>query len=325
VTPEKDGDSDDEFNMTARHTRFGFDYFAPESWGPKAMGKLEIDFYGDGKENAPGVRLRHAYLLLDFGEGWTLLAGQTCDVFSPLWQYKLNTAVGWHQGNTGFRRPLLRIGKDVELSEGAALDIDFAIARPMAEDLDGYGGDDGEDAGIPDLQARVGSSIEIIPDAGPCAFGLGGFMGWREADLGDEDDYDAYAIVFDLIFPITKEIKIFAELFTGQAMGSYRGGLNNDYNSTLGKEVQTTGGFLNLHWKPDKKWFVVVGAGVDDPKDSRLESGKRSKNTSYFGNVRYKITKQVWVGFEYDRMSTKYKDEDTANNNRFQVTFLLKF
>ena len=67
------------------------------------------------------------------------------------------------------------------------------------------------------------------------------------------------------------------------------------------------------------------GAAIADPDDETLRPGNRSKNSSVFGNVRYKFAKATWVGLEYDRMNTDYLDKDNAWNTRFQLSFCMKF
>ena len=77
---------DNEFNMTARQTRLGLDIIAPEIYDWKAWGRVEMDFYGDGTshENKGSILLRHAFVNLEKGN-FSLLAGQTSDLISPLY------------------------------------------------------------------------------------------------------------------------------------------------------------------------------------------------------------------------------------------------
>ncbi len=327
VLPYKDGKEDPQTNLTARHSRFGLNYTAPESWGPAATGKIEFDFYGGGAENKANVRLRHAYLNLDFQNGWSLLAGQTWDVIMPLWQWKLNTAVGWNQGNSAFRRAQLRGTYEGKAGESTGYKFAFAIADPIGIDTDDGNVDDAEDAAKADLQGRFGLSFPLFAEKAPFVIGLNGMYGWREADFEVRKDrkYNAWLLGIDLTIPITKDMKILCELFTGSSLALYAAGIAQSYNTKLRTEIDTSGGFVNFHWKLDKLWFLVLGAGVDDPRNSNLNEGNRSRNQSIFGNLRFKITKQVWVGLEFDWMVTEYQGKQTARNNRIQMSFCLKF
>lgn len=328
VLPYVNGNQDNEFNMTARHTRFGLNYVAPDSWGPAATGQIEIDFYGGGAENKANVRLRQAWLKMDFRNGLSLLAGQTWDVIMPLWQWKLNTAVGWNQGNVAFRRAQLRVEYEGKAGEKTGYKFGFAIADPIGVDADKDNYDDAEDSGKADLQGRAGLTFPLFLEAAPCTIGVNGLYGWREADFvgqARKDRYNAWLFGFDLTIPITKDVKILSELFTGQSLSLYAAGIGQSYNTKKMDTISTTAGFVNVHWKVDKLWFVVVGTGVDDPNNSDLNIGNRSRNSTIFGNVRYKITKAVWVGLELDYMVTQYLRASSARDFRTQVTFMLKF
>ncbi|MEN8149401.1 MAG: hypothetical protein ABFS86_06235 [Planctomycetota bacterium] len=326
VEKQPDGDDDDEFNMTARHTRFGFTYAAPESWGPKATAKFEIDFYGGSPENKAGVRLRHAFMNFEFENGIELLAGQAWDLPLPHQQQKLNTAVGWNQGNAAYRRPQVRGTYTGQMGDDGKWDIAIAIADPIAKDIDGFGDDDGEDAGIPDFQWRASIAWKLFEDAPPMVIGLGGVMGQREADLaaGDEE-YDTWLIGLDILFPISKKLKILAEVYTSQAASSYNASLGYDYNAAQEAEIEASGWFINAVWKMDKYWKFVIGAGVVDLVDGDLDDGDRSANSSIFANVHYSLKKDAWIGLEVDSMKTDYKAEDNFNNLRVQLCFCLKF
>ena len=73
------------FNMTARQSRLGVDLEHADGDGAPIRAKIEIDFYGGGAENKNRPQLRHAYFDLTWpNRGWTLSAGQTADVISPL-------------------------------------------------------------------------------------------------------------------------------------------------------------------------------------------------------------------------------------------------
>ncbi len=336
-----DGDKDEEINITARHTRFGMNWKGPEYEGINASAKIEIDFLGkavqkntETMELQGAARLRHAYMKFDFGDGWSLLAGQAWDVFAPVNMKKVNTMVGWGQGNIAYRRPQLRLTKVVPAGDGSKVTVQFAIARPVARDsskLDGDAQDDGEDAGVPDLQAHISLSTPIFCDK-PASIGIGGFVGWREVGEGgsfsDDEDYTAHAICLDFVLPITKEITVLGEAWMGKAMDGYRGGVWQSYVACDGEleTIEAKGAFLNVMWKPHKLWRVVVGCGIDDPSDDDFcGNDGRYRNATHFANVMYKFYKSATVALEYERMSTDYRDFDDRKNDRIQISFMLKF
>ena len=286
----RSGEKDEEINMTARHTRLGLNWYGSEIDGIKAFGNIEFDFLGksiqkntETQELQPAVRLRHGFMRFDFQGGWSLLAGQTWDAFAPINMKKLNTMVGWGQGNIGFRRPQLRVSKRFAVGGDTDMTAAFALARPVARDLDidGDSQDDGEDRGVPDLQAHVGL---VMPGSSgkPIRIGLGGFVGWREVGengttMMSDETYKSYAAVCDFSVPLRKNLDLIGEAWQGRALDGYRAGVWQSYSLLPSGEVRpidARGAFANLVWKPHRKWRFVAGAGVDDPIDKDLCGGQ---------------------------------------------------
>src|SRR5581483_3749696 len=105
------------FAFHPRLTRFGVDYTGPEvaSLGDAQLsGKLELDFENGGSESRQIIRIRHAYLQLH-KDDFTMLAGQTWDVFSPLFPTVNNDTLMWNAGNLGDRRPQFRVSYDPKI------------------------------------------------------------------------------------------------------------------------------------------------------------------------------------------------------------------
>jgi len=314
-------EDDDEFNMTARHTRLGLRLNVPETNRIKIDGRAEVDFYGKGDELQNNLRLRHAYFTLQFPDDWTLLAGQTWDVHAPVNAKTLNTAIGWSAGNLGYRRPQLRLEKGFGDGDRRLL-LQMAAARPYASDHDADTHDDAEDAGIPDLQARV--SYRFPGPAGkPITLGLGGHWGQREMDLGGlgDENFDSWSLVLDAHIPLHEMLALEGELWTGQFLEAYQGGILQGFNASDSEEVESRGGFAQLLFTPSKDWKAFAGFGIDDPVDSTVS--KRKQNAMYFVNVRRSLTRNAWIGLEYMRLVTDYKGGESAEDNRFQTTFYL--
>ncbi len=335
------GESDDQINITARHSRLGLNWYGPEM-GPikKAFGKIEIDFLGKGlqlntetSELQPALRMRHAYMKFDFANGWSFIAGQTWDLFAPINMPKLNTLVGWGQGNIGFRRPQLSIFKKIGLGQGSDLTAAIGVARPVSRDKDGLGNDDGQDSGVPDLQGHVGFKVPAWTEKA-MSLGFGGFWGRREVDengttISHQQTYSAYCYAFDLTIPVVDKLTFISEIWQGQGLDGYRGAVWQSYVPVNGdvKVVEAWGTFGNLIWKPMKKWRFVAGAGIDNPKNGSLHHNTKAryKNSSIFGNALYTFYKGATVGIEYERMSTDYLNYQDRVNHRVQVSFMLKF
>ena len=334
-----DGAQDEETNISARHTRLGLNWNGPQLEGITGFGKLELDFLGkavqpttEAEELQSAVRLRHAYLSLDFGGGWSLLGGQTWDVFAPHNMTTLNTCVGWAGGNIAYRRPQLRVKKVCTIGETSSVTCSFAVARPVGFDQDGNGQDDGDDSGYPDVQGHVGLKVPFLT-AKPLEIGFGGFFGWREVDAYDptlvrDDRYHAYAGALDVKVPLLDNLCFLGEGWAGQGLGSYRAAVFQNYSTRVTRidVISAAGGFGNLVWRPHTCWRLAAGGGIDDPDNGDIATNsQREYNKTVFGNVVYSFYKGASVGIEYQWIATDYRDRNDRTNHRVQMSFMLKF
>src|SRR5579862_9182347 len=148
------------YTMHPRLTRFGVDYSGPKVPGlgdADLSGKLELDFENGGSESRQIIRIRHAYLQLAKNDV-SILAGQTWDVFSPLFPTVDNDTLLWNAGNVGDRRPQFRFSYDPKVGRGrwsitSATGLTGAVD---AQDLDNNAYRDGEESGKPNFQGRIG-------------------------------------------------------------------------------------------------------------------------------------------------------------------------
>jgi len=93
----------------------------------------------------------------------------------------------------------------------------------------------------------------------------------------------------------------------------------------LQKGIGARGGYIQLVTDLTEKlnWNLIYG--IDDPDNQDLNNGNRSKNQAVFTSVYYKITSAVTAAFEYAYMTTSYKGQSDASDNRFQGAMIYKF
>jgi hypothetical protein len=335
-----DGPEDEVTNITARETRIGFDF----GWAEEAIrsdAKLEFDFYGLGAsaaslnsmENKAAPMLRHAYLKVTKGR-WSLLAGQTSDVISPLVPSTVNYTVGWAQGNIGYRRPQFRLSTWTGLGPGK-LTACIAAARTIGHDLDqrwvdgtpdsllstGDGIDDGADSPMPTIQGRLGLETDIGM-SGHAAIGVSGHYGREEAkittyDIGggvlDQEnlELESWSLNVDLKLKLSTRVNVSGEFFMGQNLGAYLGGVLQDYGPDFG-ELGAMGGWGMISLVPVEKAVFNIGYCFDDPDEEDLiipddSSGSMiNMNSVIFGNVMYSVTKNVTAMIEGSYLKTTY-------------------
>jgi hypothetical protein len=331
VDSEATRDNDDEFNMTANQTRLGFNINGPASETMKASGKVEFDLFGNyASENKAKLQMRHAYMTLLWPKAdLSLIIGQTWDVVSPLNPNTLNYSVLWDVGNTGYRRPQIRLTKGLSLSEKVALKFEGAIARTIGRSApaDPSVVESGEDEGFPTVQGRVSVSFPFVGPK-PTVVGLSGHRGREEYDIdaaGTNEDFESQGVFFDASMPVTKWLTLQGELFSGRDLDSYYGGIGQGVNTTTLNEISSKGGWIAASLGPWSKWAFNVGAGVDDVDADDVAVGGRTLNSSVFANAIYSWNKNVQAGFELSRWNTDYRGAGDADDTRAQVSFIYTF
>jgi len=328
--------NDDEFNMTARETRLWFIFKGPQMGPIRTGGKVEFDFEAsNAPSNKAKLMLRRAYIEADWRDlGLTLLAGQHSDVFSPLYAYTLNYTVGWQQGNIGYRRPQVRLSKRFDC-DGFGLDLAGALARTVGgETLSGIRSDYGEDSGLPVLEGRIGLRLPCLGTK-QMNLGVSGHWGKEQVDISDgaNKNIETYSINLDAKLPIDLEesigpfglqFELSGELFFGQNLDNYMGGIGQGINSNTWKGIKTAGGWGQIAYLGIKKWRFVVGGGIDNPYSRQVPAGGRVSNMWIFCNAVHNLTRHLQVGVEYTYAETGYVGPN-GTDNRVQFSMIYNF
>ena len=325
--------NDDQFSMTANQTRLGLRLKAPDLNNVKTTGQVEIDFYGAGSaENKPEPMLRHAFVTALWPEyHFSLLAGQTSDIISPLFLPTLNYTVGWWQGNIGYRRPQVRLTEDWAVTKTSNLKLELGATRTITDRkfffTSSTDPSTGDDAGFPTLQGRA--SLTFPAGAGkPGSLGVSGHWGreeQHEAKSGGDRAVDTWSLNLDAKLPVTKWLLLQGEAFVGQNLDAYLGGIGQGYNTNNLHAVRTQGGWIAATVEPSAKWQLNLGAGCDAPLDRDLTDGMRSFNAVVFGNAQYFITPHLSLGLEVAYLHTDYKGQADGDNWREQFSVIYKF
>jgi hypothetical protein len=337
VLPYEDGEKDDEFNMTAKQTRFGVKFDGGGTDAVDMSGVIEFDFYGGGAENKPNPMLRKAYMLFKTS-AVDILAGQTSDVISPIVPTTLNYIVLWKSGDIGYRRPQIRLTKAVVVADDTKLKFAVSANRSMGRDKNG-----GETVGMPSFQGRVAVGTKLVGRY--MEIGVSGLMGREEAtSVADTMTYelDQSVVAVDVSLPLGDMVTLKGQYFTGKNLGQYLGGVGQGIaevpvegaGSTELVEIEASGWWAQLTVKPLESWQFNVGAGSDDPEldEDDTAGNNLEKNTTYFGNVIWTVTPSAAVGVEYAMIETEYmiRDEEETTtesyqNSRLQLSFMYKF
>ena len=338
VESENTNRNDNQFNMTANESRIGMWIYGPKNETLKTSGRVEIDFYGGGAENKSNLMLRHAYMNLDWPQDkFSILAGQTSDVISPLYPNTLNYSVGWWAGNIGYRRPQIRLTKGYSLSKDTELKLEGALARTIGLSGSFTPGDAGEDAGIPGFQGRASLTFPWLAYK-PTTVGFSGHWAKEEYDTsatGANDKFDSYSLNLDVTQPVNEWLTFKGEMFHGKNLSAFLGGIGQGVRNIgtttspiYDEEIVSRGGWVAAELGPWGKWSFNLGFGIDDPQNddlSAVANSNRQYNRMLFGNVIYSLDKNAQIGFELSQWRTEYKDQSDADAIRAQTSFIYKF
>jgi hypothetical protein len=339
VEPESPNDDDDQFNMTANETRLGMLLNGPDNGQMKTSGRIEVDFYGGSNENKAHLMMRHAYMKLDWPEDrFNIIAGQTSDVISPLFPSTVNYTVGWWTGNIGYRRPQFRLTKELGFEAGGYLRLEGALARTIGRDNIALQGttDSGEDAGFPTFQGRASITLPALGTQ-ETTIGLSGHWGEEEYDIaanGRDKEFKTWSLNLDCTQPICSKVQIKGELFTGENLNAYLGGIGQGVTTSGSNqydEVGSKGGWIGAGLGPwDNKRFNV-GVAMDDvdrgdinPHSDSNPDG-RTLNRSVFGNMYYALNNNAEWALELSHWRTEYRGSGDGDSVRIQTALIYKF
>ncbi len=327
-------DSDDEqFNMTANQSRFGMNITGPDNGAMKTSGRAEVDFYGGGSQNKAHLMMRHVYMKLDWpADRFSIIAGQTSDVISPLVPTTVNYSVHWWAGNIGYRRAQIRLTKVLGIDGDLDLKLEGAIARTIGRDNTLLAGtlDSGEDSGRPTLQGRASVSMPVFCSK-PATIGFSGHYGKEEYDIaasGSNEEFRSWSLNVDVLQPVNDWLTIKGELFTGENLNAYLGGIGQGVTLTganIYDEIGSHGGWIAASLGPWSRQRYNVGIAMDDVDRGDVNEGARTLNRSVFANMFCAIDKNAEFALELSHWKTDYAGNGDADSIRFQTAFVYKF
>ncbi len=297
-------------------------------------GKIEMDFQNGGSESRPLPRLRHGYGRVEV-KRFFVQAGQTWDLFSPLYPSAHADALMWNAGNIGDRRPQLRIGlapddSDFRLNAVAAAATTGAVD---SQDLDGNGRLDGFDSGVPMTQGLLELQWVNWTDS-PLKFGVSGhyavespaeFPADPDGDgpsYGGEDSFRSWSVNAHLHAPLTDWLDLRGELFHGQDLEDVRGSIAQSIHPTTGEEISSTGGWIEASLNPVDPYNIALGATIDDVQDGDLEPSREDLALRTLNRTLYTVhTVRPWerirFGLEYWLWETQFQSRPTGLAHRF--------
>lgn len=352
----KRGTSSDQnhqnFNMTARQSRFGLRYDGMIFSDANLVGVFEFDLLGGKPGFANGehfdlFRLRLAYGRIDWSKD-SFEVGQDWTVFSPLNPTTLASYAipGFStSGNLWNRLPQIRYEHREKIGEKGRFVWTSALLDPNAGDHAGTPATRllglGERGTMPAIESRIGFSGSTYGKES--AVGLSGHYSrllavpTNPAGTLFRSPIDSYGISGDLNLWLLSGLRVTGEAFHGRALGIFSGDIaQSAIVDVAGRAhgINSTGGWLEVHGEapsgydgPWKKFSLNVGYGIEDARGRDLVTGVRKRNQTYMANGQYKFSPHFSLGLEYRQVQTDWQNQRAVNQklNWGNLSFLYSF
>jgi hypothetical protein len=268
-------------------------------------------------------------------DDFRLLAGQTWDVISPLSPGVLFYSVGWDGGNIGYRRPQFRAERFLAVSDEVQLIAQGSLNTIAPSDTAGTATTySALSSAWPIVEGRL--ATRLGPRGTGCLpweFGVSGHVGETIYDFHKNtaaagatpnspfifdaigDHIPTWSLNTDLRIPITSSFGVQGELFMGENLGPFLGGIGQSvdvvsyvdpakvFHPASGEAISSRGGWVDVWYDWTPRLHSHVGYSIDDPLNQDVTSG-RVYNAFAFANVSYDVTAKFLVGFEYTSWRT---------------------
>ncbi|MBL8206131.1 MAG: hypothetical protein JNM09_17990 [Blastocatellia bacterium] len=320
------------FSLSSRFTRLGIDFTGPRitSLGDaKLTGRYEMDFFGNyGTESRANARIRFAWLKLNW-EHASMTIGQDWQIVAPLLPIPNQTADMFYAGNVGDRRPLIKTEWKQKVGAGTLfLQGGMGLTGSSdAQDLDNDGYRDGETSGRPHIEGRVAYAHSLWVKDKPITIGFSGLYGSEKTvrPIAGRTEFHPQLVAVDYVLPLTSKLEWRGELWRGSRLTDFRGGINQTMNLTTGRDVGARGGWTELKLAPNRFYSLHTGFSIDDPFDSDLETGGRTRNHSEYIGARVSPSDHFLLGLDFLHWRTDFKAQRTGVNNRVNLIFQYSF
>jgi hypothetical protein len=229
----------------------------------------------------------------------------------------------WNAGNVGDRRPQFRVAYAPRAGRGQWSFIGAAglMGAVDLQDLDANGFRDGEESGLPNLQARVGYSRSIWVKDQQASLGVSGFYGWLDTSraIAGREQFQSQLINIDYTLPLTGRLSFRGEGWWGRNLSDTRGGAGQGINLVTGQEIRGRGGWNELSVRLARYWSIYPGYTVDDPVDEDLTPGSRTRNRAFYLGNRITPGGNFLIGLDYLRWKTNFKGFLRGLDNRVNI------
>jgi len=323
-------------SIHARQSTLGAAYTGPQFCGLQAGGTIIAMFFNDNV-----IADRYGVLPLQaFGElkneDWRFAAGLQFDVFSPGIPTVLPFSALAASGNAGNSfRGQVRLERFLHVNEQTQWTLQAALSEPINSTIDPTFRIS-EDNGWPNVEARVALGLGSIEGVGPTAkrpfeIGASGLVGQlRTTDpLDNQVVADVWGLAGDFRWKMTDRLGFAGEVYTGQSLGTYNGGILQTINADTLTGIRSTGGWMETYYYWTPCLHSHIGYGIDDPNDNDISTAAlalgRTYNSTIYSNLLWDLNNVFRIGVEFTWRQTNYAvlpdNEGPGFHTQFQWVF----
>lgn len=309
----------DTFDMHARQTAMYFAAIGPEVGNFRSGGLILFNFYNDAViVDRYGVLPIQAYGELK-NEDWRFAGGLQTDIFAPLLPTVLPFSYLMASGNAGVFRGQLRAERFFYPAEDEQITFTAGLSEPISTTINNSTAVTGstaltEDNGWPDLEMRLAWAVGQPQQVGleakrPFEVGISTVLGQvRTTITGPLRRVvdDIWGVAVDFRWRINDFWGFAGEMFHGQTLGTYGGGVFQNVNSLTFESVHATGGWGEVYFYLTPCLHTHLGFGVDDPANSELAPTQIGRNETVFANLIWDVTQNFRLAGEFTYRETDY-------------------
>src|SRR5262249_11075616 len=320
------------FDASARQTTLSALVSGPELCGFQTSAVIVANFYSSSLiEDLWGFLPLQAYAQLK-NDDWRFAAGLQLDIFNPLNPNVLPISYLGASGNTGALRGQARVEHYWHPSDDQQITLTAGLSDPIPTTVSNTFRLS-EDNGWPNIEGRAAWACGPLTGEGPLAqrpfeVGISGVVGQIRTTVPFTRQVvaDVWGLGTDCRWAVTPRFGVQGELFVGQTLGTYMGGILQNINTTTFAGIHAAGGWIELYYYIcPEKLHTHVGYGIDDPLDRDLAPGQQVRNDTYFANLIWDLTKQLRMAGEFTYRNTAYPLVPNNEGFGFQTQVQFKF
>lgn len=340
LPPSPYGLNTNTFDLHARQSALGASFSGPDVLGFQPGGFFLGFIQNDNlTSDAYGLLPYQAYGELKNDE-WRIAGGLQSDVFNPGKPTIISLGSLFGSGNTGSFRGQVRVEHFNEPSDDLQWTTQFALSEPVSTIVTSNVRIL-EDNGWPNVEARIAAGLGSVEELvggrkqRTAEFGLSGFVGElrttrlitapTDPDVPDRAIIKTWALGLDGDWAVTDRFGFSGELFIGQGLGEYNGGILQSFNPQTFQAIRSRGGFGEAYYYLTNALHLHTGYGIDAPIRGDLAPTQFARNQTWFTNFVWDVSKTLQFSFEVDYRRTDYIAFPNADGVVFLSQMLFRF